>query len=72
MVVIHETARVKGHVSKVFNYVADFENSEKWDPGVDTAKKVSAEPGIGLGTEYDVVALFKGNKTPMRFVLLRR
>lgn len=47
--------------------MANFANSEKWDPNVDTATKISTAPGIGLGTEYDVMTVFKGIKTPMRY-----
>jgi len=67
MVVIRETAKCAGSVHDVFEYVANFATTQDWDPGVDSAKKVSAAEGYGLGTEYTVVTVFRGKKSPMQY-----
>ena len=46
---------------EVFDYLADFENTAEWDPGVAEATKTSAGP-VGLGSMFDLVAIFRGRR----------
>lgn len=39
---------------QTFNYLADFANTQEWDPGVVRAEVVKPTP-IGLASEFDVV-----------------
>eukprot|EP00667_Euglena_gracilis_P017431 EG_transcript_18377 len=67
MVLIRETVRCAGTLPNVFKYVANFVNTQEWDPGVDSSKKITTGEDFGVGTEYDVVTVFKDKKTPMKF-----
>lgn len=51
---------------EVFDYLANFENTAEWDPGVAEATK--ADNGSArLGSTYDLVALFRGRRVPVRY-----
>jgi carbon monoxide dehydrogenase subunit G len=45
--------------AEVFDYLANFENTADWDPGVAEAAKTSAGD-VGLGSTFDLVTLFRG------------
>lgn len=51
---------------EVFAYLANFENTAEWDPGVAEAKKTTDGP-VGLGTTFDLLALFRGRPIPVRY-----
>ena len=53
-------------VQRAFDYMADFAHSAVWDPGVDSATKVGADP-VGLGTRFDLVTSFNGRSLPMSY-----
>ena len=55
---------VAGEPEAVFAYLADFENSAEWDPGIVEARRLSAEP-TAVGSRFEVIALFRGR--PQRF-----
>lgn len=61
---LHEIRHIGLPVEEVFNYVADFANTEQWDPGVKSARQIGEGP-VGVGTEYDVVSEFGSNEIPM-------
>ena len=50
---------VRRPVDEVFGYLADFSNTEKWDPGVVSAKKRGDGP-VTMGTQFEVVSKFLG------------
>ena len=49
---------------QVFEFTADFSNSEKWDPGVVSSVKISDGP-VGVGTMYDLEVKFGSGTIPM-------
>ena len=53
MPVITETVETTLHVEAAFDYVANFENAEDWDPGVIAARKMT-DGDAAVGTEYDL------------------
>ncbi|MEP6976847.1 MAG: SRPBCC family protein [Thermoleophilia bacterium] len=55
-------------VEEAFAYVADFSNAEEWDPGVVEAAKLT-EGSVRLGSEFDLVALFRGKRHRFRYVV---
>lgn len=55
-------------VEEVFDYVADFSNTSEWDPGVVEARKLADAP-VAVGSEFDVVAVFRGKRQPFRYVV---
>jgi carbon monoxide dehydrogenase subunit G len=52
--------------AEVFAYLADFSNTAEWDPGVAEATQTSEGP-VGLGSTFDLVALFRGRRVPVRY-----
>lgn len=55
-------------VEEVFDYVADFSNTSEWDPGVVEARKLADAP-VDVGSEFDVVAVFRGKRQLFRYVV---
>ena len=52
----------------VFDYLANFENTAEWDPGVVDATKTSSGP-VALGSTFDLVANFRGRKVPVSYAV---
>ena len=53
---------------EAFDYVADFSSAAEWDPGIAEARKLTDGP-VKIGTEFDVVALFRGKQHRFRYVV---
>ena len=51
---------------EVFDYLANFENTADWDPGVAEAVKTSAGD-VGLGSTFDLVTLFRGRRIEVTY-----
>jgi carbon monoxide dehydrogenase subunit G len=66
---LHEKRRIERPLEEVFTYVADFANTEEWDPGVTSARRIGNGP-IGVGAKYDVVSEFGSNEIPMVYETL--
>ncbi len=49
-----------------FAYVADFANSQEWDPGVATAERLDDGP-VGLGSRYRLGVHLGGRVAPMEY-----
>ncbi len=54
--------------AEAFRYIADFENTAEWDPGIAEATKLTVGP-VRVGSEYDVVALFRGKRQRFRYAV---
>ena len=52
--------------AEVFRYLAEFENAAEWDPGIAEATRLTDGP-VRLGTEFDIVALFRGKRQRFRY-----
>jgi len=65
---VSKEIQVSAPQDEAFAYVADFANSADWDPGVATAKKVTEGP-VREGTEFDLVALFRGKRHLFHYVV---
>ena len=48
---------------EAFDYMADFTNSERWDPGTKSAKRLD-EGEIGVGSRFELIVEFAGNESP--------
>ncbi|MFM7717920.1 MAG: SRPBCC family protein [Actinomycetota bacterium] len=68
MTVLRETLDVAKPLEEVFAFVGDFANSERWDPGVASAKKVGDGP-IAIGTRYDLDVRFNERVLPMTYTV---
>lgn len=69
MAILRGSIEVHRPVEETFEAVADFSNSEAWDPGVLRAAQVQkgAEEAIGVGAAYDLVVTFRGREREMRY-----
>ena len=54
--------------AEAFRYLADFENTAEWDPGIAEARQLTEGP-VRVGSEYDVVALFRGKRQRFRYTV---
>jgi len=55
-----------GPVDEVFDYLADFANAAKWDPGIVRARKTTRGP-VRVGTAFEIVSAFFGREVPLRY-----
>lgn len=55
-------------IDVAFEYTADFDNIEDWDPGVAESSRIG-EAEVGLGAQFDVVATFKSRRIPMVYTI---
>ncbi len=63
---IEEQITVARPPAEAFDYVSEFANTAEWDPGIAESRKLTDGP-IRVGTEYDVVALFRGKRQAFRY-----
>jgi dehydrogenase/reductase SDR family protein 12 len=63
---LHEIRQIDLPLEEVFSYVADFANTEQWDPGVKSARRIGDDP-IGVGTKYEVVSEFGSTQIPLTY-----
>ena len=68
MIRLSETATTKLTRTAAFDYIGDFGNIERWDPGV--VSVTQATPGdVGVDTAYDLVLSYRGRQMEMRYVI---
>lgn len=65
---LHETRQIDRPLEEVFNFTADFANTEMWDPGVESARQIGTDP-VGPGTTYEVVTRFGTARIPMEYTI---
>jgi carbon monoxide dehydrogenase subunit G len=53
-------------IDQAFAYVADFANSQEWDPGVATAGRIDSGP-LGIGARYELGIRRGSRVTPMEY-----
>ena len=63
---ITEQIGVARDAAGAFQYVSEFEHAAEWDPGVAESRKLTEGP-VRVGTEFDVVALFRGKRQRFRY-----
>ena len=51
-----------------FRYIAAFENTAEWDPGIVESRKLTDGP-VRVGSQFDVVALFRGKRQRFRYTV---
>jgi len=67
---VRRTFTVQQPTDKVVAYLKDFANSEQWDPGTVTTKRVGNGP-IEVGSQWHNVSEFRGRKTELEYRLTR-
>lgn len=69
--VIVDHVIVDGKIGEVFNFMADFTNSLRWDPGVVAAARANDESGpVHVGSEFNLTTRFKGKDSQMVYKLV--
>lgn len=66
MTKIQERLETRLGLEETFAYIADFANSEEWDPGVDRAERIDDGP-IGVGARYRLGVHLAGRVAPMEY-----
>ena len=67
MIVIEREVSVLAPVTTVFDFLADFETTEQWDPG--TVRTVRVDGDGGVGTTYRNTSRFAGRETELNYVV---
>ncbi len=67
---VQRTFTVNQPADKVVSYLRDFANTERWDPGTVTTKRVGGG-AIGVGTQWHNVSEFRGRQTELEYELTR-
>ncbi|MGZ8693590.1 MAG: SRPBCC family protein [Gaiellaceae bacterium] len=63
-----EQILVSRPAADAFQYIAEFENTAEWDPGIAESKKLTDGP-VRVGSQFDVVALFRGKRQRFRYTV---
>ena len=66
MTTLNERIETRLPIEAAFAYVADFANSQEWDPGVASAERVDDGP-VGVGARYRLGVHIGGRVAPMEY-----
>ena len=64
---IDRTVETSAPTSQVFDFLADFTNTEEWDPGTVRTDRISGDGGVG--TAYANTSRFLGRNTDLTYVV---
>jgi carbon monoxide dehydrogenase subunit G len=70
MVAVHRTITVERPLDEVVAYLADFGNTETWDPGTVSCARVGDGP-VAVGARWRNVSRFRGRTTELDYRLDR-
>lgn len=68
MPVVHEIIETSLSPQDTFAFIADFANSEVWDPGTVSSKPINGT-SVGAGSSYDLVVKVGSNSAPMVYTI---
>ena len=63
---LHERIQTPLTLEETFAYVADFANSQEWDPGVASAERLDDGP-VGVGARYRLGVRLGRRVAPMEY-----
>jgi carbon monoxide dehydrogenase subunit G len=63
---LRETIDTALPIDETFAFIADFANSQHWDPGVATSERIDSGP-VGLGARYRLGVRMRGKVAPMEY-----
>lgn len=66
MVKLHETRLIDRPIGEVFEYAADFDNIESWDPGVASSRRLDDGP-LGVGSRFELGVSFGARQILMTY-----
>ncbi len=64
----HGQIEVDREPAEVFAYLADFENTAEWDPGIESARRLTEGPTAG-GSRFEPLARFRGKVQRFEYVV---
>lgn len=70
MPIVRKSVFITRPPEEVFDYLANFETTAEWDPGVVEATKTSDGP-VQLGSTFDLVTNFRGRRVPVTYEVTR-
>ncbi len=70
MLIVERTVETDSPIDRVFDYLCDFTNTEEWDPGTVSTKRVDTGP-IAVGARFRNVSQFRGRQTELEYQLTR-
>ncbi|MGK2850439.1 MAG: SRPBCC family protein [Candidatus Limnocylindrales bacterium] len=65
---LHETIETTLPLSETFAFIADFANSEVWDPGTLTSARIGDGP-VGVGATYALTVKMGSGAAPMTYTI---
>jgi carbon monoxide dehydrogenase subunit G len=65
---LHETIDTRLPQQDTFDFIADFANSQVWDPGTITSKRIGGT-GVGTGTSYALTVKVGRGTAPMVYTI---
>lgn len=68
MAVLRERIHTSLEIDDAFAFVADFANSERWDPGVATSVRLNPGP-VAVGARYRLGIRMSGRVAPMEYTI---
>jgi hypothetical protein len=66
MVPLRGVVETQQSQSETFQFVADFENLPRWDPGIERAVRTDGGE-LGVGSRFEVVARFFGRRVTLEY-----
>jgi uncharacterized protein YndB with AHSA1/START domain len=67
VITIERVITVDKPIETVFSYLADFENTNEWDPGTVRTTRTAGDGGIG--TKYHNISSFAGRETELEYTV---
>ena len=66
--VYERTIEVARDPEEVFAYLADFSNAAEWDPGIESARRLTDGPTV-VGSRFEIMARFRDNVQRFEYVV---
>ncbi len=70
MTTIRKQLHTRLPIDDAFAYIADFQTSETWDPGVESAQRTDSGE-VGVGATYQLAVKMGGRVAPMEYKISR-
>lgn len=70
MTTIREQIHTSLPIDEAFAYIADFQSSQEWDPGVESAERTDSGE-VGVGASYRLAVKMGGRVAPMEYTISR-
>lgn len=66
---LHEIIETSLPPQDTFAFIADFANSEVWDPGTVSSKRIDGGTSVGEGASYDLIVKVGSGTAPMVYTI---